>query len=132
MKTYAADTKRNGKGIFAGEDIPAGSLIFIVEGMIKRQPYDPHLYTIGKHWLGISRETWLETPEDNPMYYTNHSCNPNAVLEERVKVVAAHPIQKDQEITIDYALTEEDPYWQMNCNCGEKRCRGLIVSQARF
>ena len=132
MKTYIADTNRNGKGIFADEEIQVGSLIFIVEGNLKHQPYEPHRYMVGKYWLGVGPETWLETPEHNPMHHTNHSCQPNAVLEDRVKVVALQHIKKDHEITIDYALTEEDPYWKMECHCGEKNCRGTIVGKARF
>lgn len=132
MKVYVADTERNGKGIFAAEDIPAGSLVFIVEGIIKRQPYEPHRYMVGKYWLGVGHETWLETPEHNPMHYTNHSCRPNTALEDRIKVVALYQINKDHEITIDYALTEEDPYWKMECHCGEQNCRGLIVTKAKF
>lgn len=132
MKIYVADTERNGKGIFTGEDIPSGGLIFLVEGMMKREPYLLELYYIGERWLGVDRETWIEPPEQNPMYFTNHSCNPNAILEDRLKVVALRQIKKDEEITIDYALTEEDPYWKMECHCAEQNCRGLIVGKAKF
>lgn len=132
MKTYVADTKRNGRGIFAQYNLKPGEYIFIVEGQIVRESYERDKFEKGRHWLGIGHQQWINPTEQNPMYFTNHSCNPNAVLEDRLKVVAARPIPKDQEITIDYALTEEDPYWQMNCNCGEKECRRLIVSQARF
>lgn len=132
MKIYIADTERNGKGIFAGEEIAPKSLIFIVEGILQHQSYEPERYMVGKYWLGVGHETWLDTPKHNPMYYTNHSCQPNAALEDRVKVIALQHIKKDHEITIDYALTEEDPYWKMECHCGEQNCRKLIVSTARF
>ena len=132
MNVYVANTSRNGKGIFAAEDIRESSLIFIVEGLLRQQSYHPDLYMIGERWLGMGHELWMEPPEKNPMYYTNHSCQPTASIEDRIKVVAARFIRKDEEITFDYALTEEDPYWRMDCNCGSPGCRKIIYSCARF
>ena len=104
----------------------------MVEGTLKQEPYAAELYQIGERWLGVGPETWIEPPAHNPMYWTNHHCQPNTALEDRVNVIALQQIKKDQEITCDYALTEEDPYWKMECHCGERNCRGIIVSKARF
>lgn len=132
MKTYVADTLHNGKGIFAVREIVKDELIFIAQGSIVQEKYDPLLYGRGERWLGVGHETWINSPPDNPIYFMNHSCNPSAGLEGRVKIVALRTIKNDEEITIDYALTEEDPYWRMNCNCGEEKCRKVIVGTARF
>lgn len=35
-------------------------------------------------------------------------------------------LNKYEEITFDYSATEEDPYWHMQCKCGNKRCRKII------
>jgi hypothetical protein len=31
-----------------------------------------------------------------------------------------------EELTIDYAMTDDEPY-EMRCRCGSKGCRGLIA-----
>ncbi len=50
MKTYIANTKRNGKGVFVSEHIPKGNLIFIVEGTLKQEPYDIEHYLKELPW----------------------------------------------------------------------------------
>lgn len=57
MKIYVGETLRNGKGIFAVREIDKGEQIFIAQGRVVQEKYDPLLYTIGKHWLGVGRET---------------------------------------------------------------------------
>jgi len=37
-------------------------------------------------------------------------------------------IKKGEEITIDYSITEDDPYWKMTCVCGQIECRKVIQS----
>ena len=37
------------------------------------------------------------------------------------------PINKGEEITIDYAMNNIDN-WRMKCNCGSKNCRKIIGS----
>ncbi len=43
-------------------------------------------------------------------------------------MVALRKISVDEEVSIDYAITEEDPYWRMNCRCGNRGCRKTIRS----
>ncbi|MDO8656280.1 MAG: SET domain-containing protein-lysine N-methyltransferase, partial [Nanoarchaeota archaeon] len=80
--------------------------------------------------LGLGKNKWLLVI--NSLRYTNHSCNPNSTIKNGVQLVALREIPKDEEVNFDYALTEEDPYWRMECHCGERNCRGIIVSKARF
>ena len=37
-------------------------------------------------------------------------------------------IAKNEELTIDYSITEGNHYWKMNCNCQQKNCRKVIKS----
>lgn len=66
-------------------------------------------------------------------HYTNHSCNPNAINSSRmgikpyIKVIARKKINKDEEITIDYASFEyETSIDGLECKCSQKICRGII------
>jgi len=44
------------------------------------------------------------------------------------KIVAMRDIQRGEEITWDYEMTENHPWWRMKCECGNKNCRKVIGS----
>ena len=63
--------------------------------------------------------------------FLNHSCSPNSFVKVYVNVaflISAIPINKDDEIVIDYSLTslENSDEWAMTCNCGSWGCRKQI------
>lgn len=57
--------------------------------------------------------------------YANHSCDPNCGVKDFVAIVAMRDIKRGEEITWDYAMTE-DSNWRMECQCGSPICRGVI------
>jgi SET domain-containing protein len=62
--------------------------------------------------------------------FLNHSCYPNAKVTKRGEqlfIVAIASIKKDREVCIDYStITASDDVWEMECNCGSRRCRGMV------
>jgi SET domain-containing protein len=71
--------------------------------------------------LGFDRFAVLAPPG----CYLNHSCDPNA-MRHGVKVFAWRPIEKGEEITIDYRLNAFDGSpWP--CECGAQSCTGTVV-----
>ena len=72
--------------------------------------------------LGFDRFAVLAPPG----CYLNHSCDPNA-MRHGVKVFAWRPIERGEEITIDYRLNAFDgSSWP--CECGSENCTGTVVS----
>lgn len=126
-KVYIGKSRISGKGIFAKRDIKKNEIIFVVRGKIVKHSYEPN-YQVGSRWLGIGKNTWVSPFRNNPLWFINHSCNLNAGLKDKKKIVAMKKIRKDEEITIDYSITEDDPYWKMRCGCGDKKCRKTIRS----
>lgn len=124
-KVYVRKTEKTGKGLFATTVFRKGETIFRFRGQKITDLYDDR-YMLGPRWLGIGNGIWLDVTPTNPGYYINHSCQPNAGFRGSLTVVAMKPIKKDEEITIDYSITEEDPYWKMPCRCGKKDCRKTI------
>ncbi|MGK0190225.1 MAG: SET domain-containing protein [Verrucomicrobiales bacterium] len=57
--------------------------------------------------------------------YANHSCEPNCGIRNLFQIVAMRDIPPGEEITWDYAMTENDD-WQFVCLCGAPKCRGVI------
>ena len=71
--------------------------------------------------LGFDRFAVLARPG----CYLNHSCEPNA-MRHGVKVFAWRPIERDEEVTIDYRLNAFDgDSWP--CECGAPACTGTVV-----
>lgn len=126
-KIVVNQSKIHGKGIFAKRDIKKGEIVLIIKG--------PEIFKINQtlkdvldnpDWVGFKINHWIDpTP---PYKYLNHSCNPNAGIRGQKTLIALHNIKKDEEITIDYSITEVDPRWQMSCSCNSDKCRGIIKS----
>ena len=113
------------KGIFATRDICRGELIDYVRGSPR------HLYIrskkdadIGPDWIGVSARVWINPRW--PFNYINHSCNPSAGIEGKIRCRAMRDIRKGEEITMDYATTEASPFWEMQCRCKQPNCRKVI------
>lgn len=60
------------------------------------------------------------------MMHLNHCCEPNLGLQGQVVFVAMRDIAVGEELTIDYAMTDDEPY-EMECQCGREACRKLIT-----
>lgn len=59
--------------------------------------------------------------------HLNHSCEPNLGLQGEVVYVALCDIPTaGEELTADYAMTDDEPY-EMTCRCGRPSCRGTIT-----
>ena len=60
----------------------------------------------------------------------NHSCNPNAYVEDYMLVKAFRDIDKDEEITIDYGtFIDHNGPILINCECGAPDCRKQITGK---
>jgi uncharacterized protein len=130
-KIFIAKTKQIGKGIFAGKIFKRGEYIFTAKGKIVKAVIKNK--TDSKKWkcercIGISKTKWLDPDKDNPLYYTNHSCNPNMGIKGNRKFFALRDIKENEELTFDYSATEGDIYWTFHCNCGHSKCRKVIKS----
>ncbi len=62
------------------------------------------------------------------MIHMNHSCDPNVGIQGQIVFVALRDIASDEELTIDYAMTDDEDY-EMECNCGAPGCRRTITGR---
>jgi uncharacterized protein len=121
-----SESSIHGQGIFADEEILKGEKIQYLNGKkmhrVTKSPLDSEEIS---HWIGTGKSTWINT-EGTPFRYINHSCNPNAAITGTKTLVALENIHKEDEITIDYSMTDADPYWSIECTCGAQNCRKVI------
>lgn len=90
--TYVNTSPIHGKGLFARQHIPIGSVIGHLEGEHTKQD--------GIYVLWIDEENGFEVYCD--LKYINHSDAPNACYYDDKSVVALRDILKDEEITHNY------------------------------
>ena len=62
------------------------------------------------------------------MMHLNHSCDPNLGLRGQIVFVSLRDIETDEELTFDYAMTDDEHY-EMRCDCGSARCRGTVTGK---
>ena len=125
---HITDSAIHGNGLLAREPIKPGEEIYRVTGKIIEEKYAKDFSLHYPNWLGIGWEKWIIPDENNPMTNQNHSCSPNAIVDNQLNVTCIKEIDVNDEILIDYSTTELDPFWFMTCSCKHKNCRGLIKS----
>ena len=122
------DTKKYGKGVFAGEDIKKREIIHILSG--ERMDLMELVEKINSDTeniddpLQIGRRTYIDLDKISRTF--NHSCNPTAGIRKVSEMFALRDIKKGEEITYDYSSIIAPTEWKMRCKCGHKNCRGLL------
>lgn len=123
---YVKQSKISGKGIFAKKNLRRGDLIFELNcPIIKKTIRSEKGSRKFENWIGIGEGLWLN-PNPTEFRYLNHSCDPSAAIVESSRFIALRDVNKDEEITFDYSLTDADKHWKMECSCGSTNCRGTI------
>jgi len=123
-RTYIDDCPI-GRGLFAGEPIAAGVEILRFTGpeLTLNAVRAKGAAAANALQIGVDRYLYL----DEPGRLVNHSCAPNAAVQNDTVLVAIRQIAADEEIRFDYSTTISDG-WRMPCLCGAAECRGLIVA----
>jgi hypothetical protein len=79
----------------------------------------------------IGYNNWMIIQTD--ARYINHSCDPNCVIDNELRLVTVRRVKEGEELTISYNIVYEgedpgfwDPRWSFKCCCGAKNCQGII------
>ncbi|OGE35166.1 hypothetical protein A3C32_02485 [Candidatus Daviesbacteria bacterium RIFCSPHIGHO2_02_FULL_41_14] len=121
-----------GKGSFAKEPIREGEVVVVWGGETVNTNEAKKAEKTGKIVMQWADNVWtVEDAGDDETYFINHSCDPNLWMKGISTVVARRDINKDEELTADYALWEADESeikpWE--CQCGSPRCRHKITGK---
>lgn len=129
-----------GKGLFAIAPFIEGEEFVVATG---EEPVEVKVYTDEEfkkftEWCVANDKEWdavsigngkhraaISDREKHPGNYGNHSCNPNVKGSSKGGLIALRDIEKNEEITIDYAqFSTKD--WSMTCNCGASNCKKIV------
>ena len=133
-KTEVRESKIHGRGLFAKADIAKGEIVAVKGGHIVdretlRREITP---TLGPVEIQIDDDLFIAPLNDDErelsMLYTNHSCDPNIGLRGEITFVAMRDIAAGEELTHDWAMTDDDDY-SAECNCGAHNCRKTLTGK---
>jgi SET domain-containing protein len=123
----------HGRGLFAIEPIVRGEIVCVKGGYI----FDlaalrslPEWYQAAE--IQIAEDLFIgplsEHEREGSMIYSNHSCDPNLGVQGQIVFVALRDILIDEELTHDWAMTDDDDS-RMECDCGAGTCRRIVTGQ---
>src|SRR5215472_13721148 len=132
-KTEVRASKIHGRGLFAREKIARGEIVAIKGGHIfDRETLDRLQSALGPAEIQIADGLFIGPTEaserESSMIFSNHSCDPNIGVQGQIVFVALRDINAGEELTHDWATTDDDDY-EMQCNCGAQNCRRTITGQ---
>jgi GNAT superfamily N-acetyltransferase len=127
----------DGHGLFATQDIPAGTVVVCLGGrlvssaeltrLITEANADPNAPYVDSTTL--YEDCHLILPPGTDVHYGNHSCDPNTWPIGPYEIAARRDIPAGEEVTLDYATTSGAGGFSMPCRCGSALCRGQITSE---
>ena len=133
-KTEVRESKIHGRGLFATayiakDDVVAVKGGHIVDGKTLREKITP---VFGPVEIQIDDDLFIApaTREERElsMLYSNHSCDPNLGVRGEITFVARRDIRAGEELTHDWAMTDDDDY-SVECNCGAFDCRKILTGK---
>jgi SET domain-containing protein len=132
-KTVVKESPIHGRGLFAREPIVTGEIVAIKGGYVfDAQTLRDVAQHLGPAEIPIADSLFIgpltEHEREGAMLFSNHSCDPNIGIQGQIVFVAMRGIQPGEELTHDWATTDDDTY-EMKCYCGADPCRGIITGQ---
>ncbi len=132
-KTQVQPSAIHGRGLFARAPIARGEIVCIKGGHIfNRQTLRELQATLGPAEIQIAEDLFIgptsEGEREGSMIFSNHSCAPNIGVQGQIVFVALRDIVAGEELTHDWATTDDDDY-MLTCNCGTSNCRKTLTGK---
>jgi SET domain-containing protein len=133
-KTQVRQSQIHGRGLFATADIAKDEVVLVKGGHIVdratlRSDITPLL---GPVEIQIDDDLFIAPvtgdERELSMLYSNHSCDPNLGMRGEITFVAMRDIRAGEELTHDWAMTDDDDY-SIECNCGAPNCRKNLTGK---
>jgi uncharacterized protein len=133
-KTEVRESKIHGCGLFAVADIAKDEIVAVKGGHIvdRKTLREKIALRLGPVEIQIDDDLFIAPVTDEErelsMLYLNHSCDPNLGVRGDIIFVAMRDIRAGEELTHDWAMTDDDDY-SVECNCGEANCRQILTGK---
>jgi hypothetical protein len=133
-KTEVRESKIHGHGLFAAADISKDEVVAVKGGHIvdRKTLHVEVTPRLGPVEIQIDEDLFVApvTNEERElsMLYSNHSCDPNLGVRGEITFVAMRDIRAGEELTHDWAMTDDDDY-SVECKCGAPNCRKILTGK---
>ena len=133
-KTEVRESRIHGRGLFATADIAKDEIVAVKGGHIvdRKTLHEKITPRLGPVEIQIDDDLFIapvtEEERELSMLYSNHSCDPNIGVRGEVTLVAMRDIRAGEELTHDWAMTDDDDY-SLKCNCGAPDCRKILTGK---
>jgi len=133
-KTEVRESKIHGRGLFATADIAKNEVVAVKGGHIisRKQLRGKVTPRLGPVEIQIGEDLFIapvtEDEREGSMLYSNHSCDANIGMRGEITFVAMRDIRAREELTHDWATTDDDDY-SVKCNCSAPNCRGTLTGK---
>jgi SET domain-containing protein len=133
-KTEVRESKIHGRGLFATADIAKDEVVAVKGGHIisGKQLREEVTARLGPAEIQIGEDLFIapvtEDEREGSMLYSNHSCDANIGMRGEITFVAMRDIRAGEELTHDWATTDDDDY-SVKCNCSAPNCRGTLTGK---
>ncbi|HMF45070.1 MAG TPA: SET domain-containing protein-lysine N-methyltransferase [Candidatus Udaeobacter sp.] len=133
-KTEVRESKIHGRGLFATADIAKDEIVAVKGGHIvdRKTVREKITPVFGPVEIQIDDGLFIgpmtEEERELSMLYLNHSCDPNLGVRGEITFVAMRDIRAGEELTHDWAMTDDDDY-SADCNCGAVNCRKVLTGK---
>jgi uncharacterized protein len=132
-KSTVRNSTIEGRGLFATGRFDPGEIVCVKGGHIfNRAMLDKVAPILGPAEIQIADDLFIgpivSDEREGSMIFSNHSCDPNIGVQGQVVFVALRQIASGEELTHDWATTDDDAY-SLVCRCGAKSCRGTITGK---
>jgi uncharacterized protein len=133
-KTEVRESAIHGRGLFATAKIDRDEIVAVKGGHIVdrktlREQITPCL---GPVEIQIDDDLFIAPVTDEErelsMLYSNHSCDANIGARGEITFVAMREIRAGEELTHDWAMTDDDDY-SVECKCGSSNCRKVLTGK---
>ena len=121
----------HGRGLFAKAEIDKNEVVVVKGGYVLSRTQRNRIgEELGPSEIQITEDLFIGpttlAEREGGMMHLNHSCEPNVGLQGQIVFVAMRDIAASEELTFDYAMTDDEPY-EMECHCDSETCRKLIT-----
>jgi uncharacterized protein len=133
-KTEVRVSKIHGHGLFAVAEIAKDEIVAVKGGHIvgRKTLRDKIAPRLGSVEIQIGDDLFIAPVSDEErelsMLYSNHSCDPNLGMRGEITFVAMRDIHAGEELTHDWAMTDDDDY-SVECKCGTSSCRKILTGK---
>jgi len=133
-KTEVRESKIHGRGLFATADLAKEEVVAVKGGHIisRKQLRDEVAPQLGPVEIQIHDDLFIAPVTDEErelsMLHSNHSCDANLGMHGEITFVAMRDIYADEELTHDWAMTDDDDY-SIECKCGAPNCRKILTGK---